>query len=93
MRLSPSEINAIRAEVQRVDPTAEVYLFGSRADDTARGGDIDLWVRSSRISFADELSLLTRIKDRIGCQKIDLIVNDGEDHPLARVVEKSGIKL
>src|SRR6266581_1481764 len=42
MRLGVDEAKAIREEIQRSDPTAEIYLFGSRTDDAARGGDIDL---------------------------------------------------
>ncbi len=76
-----------------MDPEAEIYLFGSRADDAARGGDIDLWVRSTRIGYADTLRLKVRIKDRIGWQKIDLVVSDRDDHPLARVATQTGVRL
>ena len=66
MRLDTNEVETIREEIQQSDPAAEIYLYGSRTDDSARGGDIDLWVRSSRITYRDTLRLLTRIKDRIG---------------------------
>jgi len=42
MRLTAIEVAAIREELGRLAPAAQVYLYGSRADDTARGGDIDL---------------------------------------------------
>ncbi len=93
MRLGANEVNAIREEVRLSDPVAEIYLYGSRADDTARGGDIDLWVRSSRITYLDTLRLLTRIKERIGWQKIDLTINAGEDDVLAQVVAEEGVRL
>jgi predicted nucleotidyltransferase len=50
MRLTASEIAAIREEVGRLDPKAEVYLYGSRVDDTARGGDVDLLVISETLN-------------------------------------------
>ena len=46
MRLSEKEKSAILETIREEDPTDEGYLFGSRADDTQRGGDIDLLIRS-----------------------------------------------
>ena len=93
MRLGANEVETIREEIQQSDPAAEIYLYGSRTDDSARGGDIDLWVRSSRITYRDTLRLLTRIKDRIGWQKIDLTINAGEDDVLAQLVAEKGVRL
>jgi predicted nucleotidyltransferase len=93
MRLDPHEVETIREEIQQSDPGAEIYLYGSRVDDAARGGDIDLWVRSSRITYRDTLRLLTRIKDRIGWQKIDLTINAGENDVLAQLVAEKGVRL
>ncbi len=51
MRLTPQEIDAIRAAARQVfGDQADVLLFGSRVDDRKRGGDIDLLVRAQ--SFA-----------------------------------------
>jgi predicted nucleotidyltransferase len=44
MRLSDAERGAIRRAIADFDPEAMVYLFGSRTDDTKRGGDIDLLI-------------------------------------------------
>ncbi len=93
MRLGAKEVETIREEIRQADPAAEIYLYGSRTDDSARGGDIDLWVRSSRITYCDTLRLLTRMKDRIGWQKIDLTINAGEDDVLAQLVTEQGIRL
>ena len=93
MRLGAKEVETIREEIRQADPAAEIYLYGSRTDDSARGGDIDLWVRSSRITYRDTLRLLTSIKDRIGWQKIDLTINAGEDNVLAQLVTEQGIRL
>jgi len=45
MRLSHSDIDAIKSVVTDIcGERAVVRLFGSRLDDTSRGGDIDLMV-------------------------------------------------
>jgi predicted nucleotidyltransferase len=43
MRLGANEVETIREEVRQSDPAAEIYLYGSRADDSAKGGDIDFF--------------------------------------------------
>jgi predicted nucleotidyltransferase len=86
MRLSPSEVTAIREEVARFDPAARVWLFGSRTDDRARGGDIDLLVRSDSIGFGDKVLLRVRLQDRIGPQQIDLVTASAS-RPAAEWIE------
>jgi uncharacterized protein len=95
MRLTASEVTAIREEIGRLDPNAEVYLYGSRADDSARGGDIDLLVVSESLGFREVLRLRTRILDRIGWQQLDLVVRrrDQLNEPLAAIAQETGIKL
>jgi len=95
MRLTASEISAIREEIGRLDPRAEVYLYGSRVHDTARGGDVDLLVVSDTLGFRDVLRLRIRILDRIGWQQLDLVVRrrDQVDEPLAAMAQETGVRL
>ncbi len=95
MRLEANQLKAIREEVRQSDPAAEIYLFGSRADDAARGGDIDLLVVSDKLGFREVLRLRIRILDRIGWQQLDLLVRrpDQMDEPLAAMAQETGIKL
>lgn len=95
MRLSAHEASAIREEVRAIDPEAEVYLHGSRTDDSGRGGDIDLLVVSDKLDLRHVLRLRTSILDRIGWQQLDLTVwrRDQMDEPLAAVVREYGVKL
>jgi predicted nucleotidyltransferase len=95
MRLPPLEITAIHEELGRLDPAAEVYLYGSRADDRARGGDIDLLVISDSLGFRDVLRLRRAILDRIGWQQLDLLVRrrDQLDEPLAAIALTTGVKI
>ena len=95
MRLSASEVSAIREEIGRLDPKAEVYLYGSRVDDTARGGDVDLLVVSDGLGFREVLRLRRRILDRIGWQQLDLWVRrrDQVNEPLAARALETGVRL
>jgi len=95
MRLDANEVQAIREEVSRADSDAEVYLFGSRTDDSARGGDIDLLVVSEVLGFRDVLRLRTAILDRIGWQQLDLVVRrrDQMNDPLATIARTTGVQL
>ena len=95
MRLAANEAKIIRGEVERLDPDAEVYLFGSRTDDSARGGDIDVLVFSDTLGFRELLKLRGRILDQIGWQQLDLLIRrpDQSDEPFAVMARQTGIKL
>ena len=34
MRLNPTELGALRSILRSLDPNGQIYLFGSRADDS-----------------------------------------------------------
>jgi len=93
MRLSERERDAIISAVRRYDEHARVFLFGSRADDTKKGGDIDLLVLSDTIGIAERRQIVRTICDAIGEQKIDLLVAVDLADPLARVARRSGVLL
>lgn len=74
MRLEGYELGHIIDCVHAQDPLAEVFLYGSRTDTSAKGGDIDLLIISEKLSFTDKLDILICIKEKIGQQKIDLTI-------------------
>ena len=59
-------------------------LFGSRTDDALKGGDIDLLLRVSKKILEKikklKLDISREIKNRIGEQKIDILIID-QDPP------------
>ena len=95
MRLSAQEVQAIQEVVRSLDPEAEIFLHGSRADDAERGGDIDLLVVTDKLGFRDLLRLRREILDRIGWQQLDLVLRrrDQLNEPFATAARESGVRL
>lgn len=94
MRLKQQEVNAIKECVREADVDARVYLFGSRTDDSKRGGDIDLLVLSRKIDAGMRRKLKLRLYDRLGEQKIDVVISGGDMvDPFTRVVLQEGVAL
>ncbi|MFA5817382.1 MAG: nucleotidyltransferase domain-containing protein [Bacteroidales bacterium] len=61
-------------EIGKIDPRAEVYLFGSRTDDLARGGDIDILILSEERIPSNSIRILRReFFKSFGWQKLDLV--------------------
>ena len=93
MRLSEVERQAIKGAIGTRDPEAEVYLFGSRVDDSARGGDIDLLVLSEKIDLMKKLDILVDLFKQLGDRKIDLVVASDLSRPFARIAISAGVRL
>ncbi|MBK7255722.1 MAG: nucleotidyltransferase domain-containing protein [Ignavibacteria bacterium] len=79
MRLKDFEIRAIKEAVRSMDSKAKVYLFGSRVDDTKKGGDIDLLIISGKLELGDKYKIYSKITHTLEDQKIDIIINNGVD--------------
>jgi len=93
MRLTKTERAEITHSITGHDPSAIIYLFGSRVDDTARGGDLDLLVLSRKIGLWDRLDILADLHNKLGEQKIDLVVYPDLSRPFARIAAREGVLL
>jgi predicted nucleotidyltransferase len=99
MRLTAEQADTIHSEVtELLGPEARVYLFGSRVDDSRRGGDIDIYIETpilpqprSRLKAV----LLRRLWERLGTQRIDLLIRaDAEAlRPIHLDALEQGIRL
>ena len=78
MRLEKAEIKVLKNKLFELSSNAKLYLFGSRIDDTKKGGDIDLLVVSDELSKKDLRYLRIEFFKYFGEQKIDIILDDGE---------------
>lgn len=80
MRINQQERHVlIKVLSQYLKSNAQLRLFGSRVDDNAKGGDIDLMLivadQKIRADIAfNKAEILSEIKLEIGDQKIDLLL-------------------
>lgn len=77
MRLTTKQIAVIKQKTALIfGDDAQVYLFGSRIDDDAKGGDIDLFINLAK-EIKNPVSKILRLngvlQQEIGMQKIDII--------------------
>jgi len=96
MRLTPFEAKAIKQAFCETFEDGKIYLFGSRVDDSKRGGDIDLYLCPSQ-KFEDERirkrMFLIKLDEYIGEQKIDVIIAKDENRLIEKEALKMGIEL
>ncbi|MDP2152540.1 MAG: nucleotidyltransferase domain-containing protein [Methylotenera sp.] len=95
MRLSAEAVNVIQDAFLRVFEKGDLYLFGSRVDDTRKGGDIDLYVVADQQNRLGEkrIDFLAQIKHKIGDQRIDLVICRGAKRPIDKIATSEGVLL
>ncbi len=77
MRLSKQEIDLLKTKVKSFSKNAKIYLFGSRVDDTKKGGDIDILILSNDLSKKDIRKIRVEFFKQFGEQKLDILLDDG----------------
>lgn len=100
MRLTPRQRQIIRTTLKsHFGRSSLIRLFGSRVDDTARGGDIDLYIEPE-IQNPDQLvdaklSALAELHRNLGDRKIDIVIcrAGAADLPIHRHARETGIQL
>lgn len=98
MRLTSYEIEMIKKSFFEVFKSGKIYLFGSRIDDSKRGGDIDLFIELSLDLSAKEImekksAFKLRLYNRIGEQKIDVIISTNKQRSIEKEALSQGILL
>ena len=96
MRLTPEQISSILTVVRQwSSENAVVYLFGSRLNDHAKGGDIDLLIEDDA-----PIPLLNRARikmtlEKLLCLPVD-VVSKGrtvQGSPFQRIARASAVRL
>ena len=78
MRLTKQEQQAIKETFIDVFNCGKIYLFGSRVDNSKKGGDIDLYIEldknlDGKTLLDKKIEFKLKLYGKIGEQKIDIV--------------------
>ncbi len=94
MRLNSLEREVLKSSVRCIDKDSKVYLFGSRVDDSKKGGDIDILIVSDKITRFDRRKIKLDFYEKFGEQKLDVIVDDGTfREPFSKLAFEKAVEL
>ena len=94
MRLNNFYKTAIKQTFKEVFSNGSIYLFGSRVDDSKKGGDIDLFLEiEENPNLSQKIKFLAKLKMKIGEQKIDVVFNEDSSRVIEKEIRKCAIKL
>ena len=95
MRLNQKQLTAIKINFNNFFNDGKIYLFGSRVDDTKKGGDIDLYIITQdkeNLSYK-KIQFLAKLKRDIGEQKIDVVFDYGQNRLIDKKAKSEGVEL
>jgi len=99
MRLTENQRQSIKSVVTSViGEGSRIWLFGSRVDDSKRGGDIDLLIETERV-VPSRVGALCQIEGalavRLGNRKLDVLLKDARtaDSPIYHAARQTGVLL
>lgn len=96
VRLTRTQIRAITETVGRLaGGAAEVYLFGSRLNDQARGGDVDLLVETAtRLTPIERARIKMQLEAQVGLPvDVSFRASGSEPTPFQRLARAKGVRL
>lgn len=99
VRLEPKDLESIIQSFKECFGAHDhLWLFGSRVYLDKRGGDIDLYIEVEHFDFKKAYDQKSQfwimLQDRLGEQKIDIVVRDPEqDLLIYKVARSEGIQL
>lgn len=96
MRITDAQRRTILHEINAVlGASVRAWLFGSRTNDTTRGGDVDLYLESGvPIPPLLKARLVARLERRLA-NHVDLVIREpgSADTPIFRIARQSGVSL
>ncbi len=99
MRLTTGQVNLIKLNTACIfGDAARVYLFGSRINDNAKGGDIDVFIELDNPvdkAVGKLLELNSELQLSFGLQKIDILFHapNYKRQPIHDIAKNEGLLL
>ena len=95
MRLTNFVINSIKQSAMDIfGADVQVFLFGSRVDDTKKGGDIDLYIKTKMGNdLTHKIKFLVALEQKLGEQKIDVVIAEDQSRVIEQQATLHGIRL
>lgn len=101
MRLSEHQRSVLKAATASCfEPSATIRLFGSRVDDSKKGGDIDLLIETSLADPAAiaraQIQFVSRVYRDLGEQKLDILIDypgRQQQLPIFEIARNQGVCL
>jgi len=74
MRLDHNISSFLKTGLKEIEKDSEVYLFGSRVDDSQKGGDIDiLWLTKEKVPQKTIRKFKVEFYKKFGLRKLDIV--------------------
>ncbi len=99
IRLTDQQVSAIKQTfTDFFSENDHLWLFGSRADLSKKGGDIDLYIETTLTDIAKVVQIrsnfITQLWRKIGEQKIDVVIKcDDAELLIYKIAREEGIQL
>ncbi len=75
MRISKEHKLIIKNVAHKIFGDATIWLFGSRANNNQRGGDIDLLIETkNNVTLEDKIKFLTHLETSGIARKVDVLI-------------------
>jgi len=95
-RLNQHQIITIKQLALGLFGSRDVWVFGSRADESLKGGDIDIYLETEQQNqlLQSKFAFLREFDKACGEQKVDLLINSHqEQQDIFDIAKTQGVKL
>ncbi len=91
MRLTKDEINLIKTKIREII-NGDIYIFGSRTDNSKKGGDVDIYiVPFENMDLKQKIKISNEIKASLEfdlMMNVDVVISKDKN----RAIEKEALK-